>query len=364
MDELCSQQGAGKDTRASGFSPPPSIEGAGSEPERFYSSMACQAPTSTSSTAPENHIDHLWPVSFLSTTRPMNPINYGYEFPCEFEFVPWNLTPRPHEIEEWTRHQTRKNETEEEHKDQDHFLRKDNSPLTAIDLYRRLAEERIENETHHEPDRRLIYITDLDCHTLVALAVSNPGNSNNNLVSLFRGNISLANPQGFQGFRLNFHLPFIKKRPSSTATALLALSSGILISSSSTWLNKRMELFESSAVMNKILNAVTHPIPNYLSNIITRTPDGIIFVFFLLGAAGLTGTTITWLRNSQKLNRFAIAVGVTLLIASWIVGFSADELVLVCLPLIISCSIACSCVFGQKNAQQQEHETVNWLNEV
>jgi hypothetical protein len=94
--------------------------------------------------------------------------------------------------------------------------------------------------------------------------------------------------------------------------------------------------------------------PNYVSKVMMDTPSGIIFAFFLIGTAGLTGSTIAWLRNVQRLDGFALSVGVTSIIGSWIVGFSAEELVLVCLPLIVSCSILCSYVFGRKKAHRKQ----------
>jgi hypothetical protein len=104
--------------------------------------------------------------------------------------------------------------------------------------------------------------------------------------------------------------------------------------------------------------------PNYVSKVMMDTPSGIIFAFFLLGIAGLTGTTIAWLRNSPRLDRIALGVVLASIIASWVVGFNAEELVLVCLPLIMGCSIFCSCVFIGRKAQRKECKTVHWSSEV
>ena len=80
----------------------------------------------------------------------------------------------------------------------------------------------------------------------------------------------------------------------------------------------------------------------------SKVANEMIFALFLLGTAGLTGTTITWLARSQR--ETGLAFGLTLVgfIASWILGFSAEEIFLVCLPIIVGCSIFCSSMFGPK----------------
>jgi hypothetical protein len=72
----------------------------------------------------------------------------------------------------------------------------------------------------------------------------------------------------------------------------------------------------------QITNAATYWAPNYVSEVITNIPSGMIFGVFLIGTAGLTGTTIAWLRNDQRLDRIALGVVLASIIASWIVGFS------------------------------------------
>ena len=79
-----------------------------------------------------------------------------------------------------------------------------------------------------------------------------------------------------------------------------------------------------------------------------KVSNEIIFALFLLGTAGLTGTTITCLRRSHQT---AVASGLILagVIASWILRFGAEEIVLAGLPIIIGSSILCSSMLGRKN---------------
>jgi hypothetical protein len=87
-----------------------------------------------------------------------------------------------------------------------------------------------------------------------------------------------------------------------------------------------------------------------------------IFTLFILGCAGLIGTTITWLKM-RTLDKFAFGVAYPLFIASWMLGFGAEEIILVCLPIIISCSILCSSVLGQEEVGSMHQEKVP-LSEV
>jgi hypothetical protein len=111
------------------------------------------------------------------------------------------------------------------------------------------------------------------------------------------------------------------------------------------------------------MNVVAPLLPANISKAIDA-PNAIIFASFLLATAGLTSTTIMWLKNSQRLDSFAFSVVLASVIASWMVGFSAEELVLVCLPLIIGSSILFSCVFGCKKPVMVEREKAQLMNEV
>jgi hypothetical protein len=68
-------------------------------------------------------------------------------------------------------------------------------------------------------------------------------------------------------------------------------------------------------------------------------PDGIIFACFLLGTAGVTGTAITWLKNPQGVSKFSLGVALAGIITSRLLGFTVEEILLLCLPIIIGCSI-------------------------
>lgn len=89
-------------------------------------------------------------------------------------------------------------------------------------------------------------------------------------------------------------------------------------------------------------------------------PNGILFAFFLVGAAGLTGATIaTVTHRDASANTFALQLVLALagLIASGVAGFSLEEIILVCLPTIIGCSILSSSMVGRKqvgHVQQEE----------
>jgi len=199
-----------------------------------------------------------------------------------------------------------------------------------------------------DTELRLIYIPDLDKDLLRVLKDTGKG------ITLLDGNEDYDPPD-----RSCNRSGFLGTGGRGLGTiALLALSSGLLMSSSFIWLNERMELHEPSASMNKVVQELLarHP-ANILEiasagifhlpffKLTASTPNGIIFAFFLLGTAGLTGTTAKWMRTQ---NRARLALGLTLsgATASWMLGFSAEEVVVVCLPLIIGCSILCSSVLG------------------
>jgi hypothetical protein len=90
-------------------------------------------------------------------------------------------------------------------------------------------------------------------------------------------------------------------------------------------------------------------------------PNGILFAFFLAGTAGLTGATIASVTHRHtSANLFALQFVLALagLIASGMVGFSLEEIVLVCLPNIIGCSILSSSVAGRKQVAYVHQEKV------
>jgi hypothetical protein len=153
---------------------------------------------------------------------------------------------------------------------------------------------------------------------------------------------------------------------------ILGFSSGCLMSSSFVWLNKSMRLSEPSATLinvlsirlgelqandQQIMNA-THAgrIPESLPEAITDMPEGIIFAFFLLGTAGLTGTTVAWMRARNHVRLPTLGLTLAGAIASWVLGFSVEEVVLVCLPLVIGCSILCSSVPVLKRIDSAEKD--------
>ncbi|KAE9376089.1 hypothetical protein N431DRAFT_333382 [Stipitochalara longipes BDJ] len=135
---------------------------------------------------------------------------------------------------------------------------------------------------------------------------------------------------------------------------LLGLSSGVMMSSSSVYLNNRMGLYESSLIMEKMSNAATFH--HDLGHLLYTIPNELIFVSFVLGTAGLTGITVAWLRarNEIRLPTFGLTIAGAL--ASWMLGFSVEEIILVCLPLILGCSILCSSVLLWKKARSAEKE--------
>lgn len=141
----------------------------------------------------------------------------------------------------------------------------------------------------------------------------------------------------------------------------VALPSGLLMSSSFLWLNQRMELYEPSATLGNIINRAKLAIPKSIPEAMLGIPNGILFAFFLVGTAGLTGATIATVRHrdtSAKLFAFQLVLALAGLIASGMVGFSLEEIVLVCLPTIISCSILSSSVVGRKQAGHVHQEKV------
>lgn len=111
----------------------------------------------------------------------------------------------------------------------------------------------------------------------------------------------------------------------------------------------------------QIINLAKLAISKSIPEAILDIPNGILFAFFLVGTAGLTGATIaTMTHRDASTNMFALQLVLALagLIASGIVGFSLEEIVLVCLPIIIGCSILSSSVAGHNNVAHLQQEKV------
>jgi hypothetical protein len=108
-------------------------------------------------------------------------------------------------------------------------------------------------------------------------------------------------------------------------------------------------------------------IPKGIPEVMLDIPNGILFAFFLVGTAGLTGATIasvTHCDTSANMFAFQLVMALAGLIASGMVGFSLEEIILVCLPTIIGCSILSSSVFGHKQVGHVHQEERVLLSEV
>lgn len=106
-----------------------------------------------------------------------------------------------------------------------------------------LADEDNCTEELDDAERRLIYITNLDEDMLRGLEGTGEG-----IPLLYR------NKDHDPPYRCCPHSESLATwRRSVDTIALLALPSGLLLSSSFVWLNMRMELYEPSAIMNKVI---------------------------------------------------------------------------------------------------------------
>jgi hypothetical protein len=111
----------------------------------------------------------------------------------------------------------------------------------------------------------------------------------------------------------------------------------------------------------QIINLAKLAIPRSIPEAMLGVPNGIVFAFFLVGTAGLTGATFASVTHcNTSANMFALQLVLALagLIASGMVGFSMEEIVLVCLPIIIGCSILSSSVAGRKQVAHEYQEKV------
>lgn len=111
----------------------------------------------------------------------------------------------------------------------------------------------------------------------------------------------------------------------------------------------------------QIKNLAKLALPKSISEAMLGIPNGILFAFFLVGTAGLTGATIATMTHrdtSAKLFAFQLVLVLAGLIASGMVGFSLEEIVLVCLPTTIGCSILSSYVTGRKQVAHMHQEKV------
>lgn len=99
-------------------------------------------------------------------------------------------------------------------------------------------------------DQKLMHIITLSRHMLELLKVTGK------IIPLFYRTENYGRP-----YQSRDHPPSLAKiRSSSSKTALLALFSGFLMSGSFAWLDKNMELYEASAILNKVIqDLLTRP---------------------------------------------------------------------------------------------------------
>jgi hypothetical protein len=111
----------------------------------------------------------------------------------------------------------------------------------------------------------------------------------------------------------------------------------------------------------QIINLAKLAIPKSIQEAMLGIPNGILFAFFLVGTAGLTGATIasvTHRHTSAKIFALQLVLALAGLIASGMVGFSLEEIVLDCFPIIIGCSILSSSVAGRRKVAYMHQEKV------
>jgi CHASE2 domain-containing sensor protein len=89
-----------------------------------------------------------------------------------------------------------------------------------------------------------------------------------------------------------------------------------------------------------------------------------IFAIFVLATAGLTGALISQLKRWQDHSKIAVGLTCAGLLASGILGFNTEELVLVCLPLILGCLVLSNSVLGRKKVESMYQDEKVQASEV
>jgi hypothetical protein len=82
--------------------------------------------------------------------------------------------------------------------------------------------------------------------------------------------------------------------------------------------------------------------------------EGLVFGLFILATAARTGMVFAWAINKNQ-TRQAKTIGLIViassLVGGMLIGFTAEELFLVCLPQGIALGIMCSWFLGSKNTR-------------
>jgi hypothetical protein len=105
--------------------------------------------------------------------------------------------------------------------------------------------------------------------------------------------------------------------------------------------------------MNFATQAIPEAIKRYLEGM-GPALEGLIFGFFILATAALTGIVFAWAINEHPTRR-AKTIGLIViafsLVGGILIGLTADELFLVCLPQGVGFGIVCSWFLGRKNVR-------------
>jgi O-antigen/teichoic acid export membrane protein len=104
-----------------------------------------------------------------------------------------------------------------------------------------------------------------------------------------------------------------------------------------------------------MINLTTQVIPlatkRYLEEV-GPALEGLVFGLFILSTAALTGMGFAWAINKNQTRRaktIGLIVIVLSLVGGMLIGFTTEELFLVCLPQGIGYGILCSWFLGCKN---------------
>jgi hypothetical protein len=105
------------------------------------------------------------------------------------------------------------------------------------------------------------------------------------------------------------------------------------------------------------MSFATHTIPEAIKKYFQGMGshlEGLIFGLFILATAALTGIVFAWAINKNQTRRaktIGLIVIVSSLVGGMLIGVTAEELLLVCLPQGIGFGIMCSWFFECKNVR-------------
>ncbi|KAH6676563.1 hypothetical protein B0J14DRAFT_356399 [Halenospora varia] len=170
------------------------------------------------------------------------------------------------------------------------------------------------------------------------------------------------------------YTPPLSFHPGERSKSILALNFAFAVATGTSflWLNARMSLVHESFIMHSITSTLSRTtIPTAIKIPAHSLPIVFIFAIFTFATAIFTGTTFFLTLSQTKLHKYlnlkgdrdgkgshiySLATTTLCVFLCAIFGFTAEELILVCLPLCISIGTIAGSIFKMKAQDESKEE--------